>query len=103
MLDILDFPNCCTMKVLSGFGGSTVAGRRTRDRQATQEQIREDLVTYQERLRVQGMAMAICTTNNEQVDANRALIAEGFAHSKWAIKGNHSETRVRLWYKRLNT
>ena len=100
-LRVRDFPVCCTMKVITGFGGTQVAGMHTRDVVHTEAEMLEDLerIIREQRGR---MAILTATTNDEQTDANNALREAGFAHSRWAEKESHPETRVRLWYKRLN-
>lgn len=101
-LMVRDFPVCCTMKILTGFGGTRVAGRHTHGVNMSRAEMDADLGRIITEQRDRGMAVLSATTNDEQTDANAALRAAGFAHSRWASKGNHPETRVRLWYKRLN-
>lgn len=102
MLDVFDMPNCCTMKVLSGFGQSAHGGLHSRNRQTTEDGIVRDIEEQITLRRQQGMAMLLATTTDEQENANRALRRCGFAHSRFAEKTRHPRTRVRLWYLRLN-
>ncbi len=102
MLDLHPFPVCCTMQVITGFGGTEVAGAHTRGREATVDQLVTDLEQCCHTALDRGMAIVTATTNDQQTNANSALRQAGFAHSRWAAKTQHPETTVRIWYKRLN-
>jgi hypothetical protein len=102
-IDVRPFPNCCTMAVLTGFGGSAHGGAHSREREHTQEELVGFINTACTEQRDLGMAILTATTSDDQTLAVAALREAGFAHSRWAEKINHRDTRVRVWYKRLNT
>jgi len=93
-----DFPRCCTMKILHEFGDSGT----TPGDSLTEDQIVEQVTALVNQARVDGNAFVTATTNDRQETANRALNRLGFAHSRFGSKSRHPETRVRLWYLRLN-
>lgn len=90
-----NFPNCCTMKILSDLGGTAISDFGNKD--YSTEDIKIELLG---RIKndSRGMACFVVATNNEQKNANRALKELGFKHSKWMSKDNHPETKVRLWW-----
>lgn len=102
MLELRDFPNCCTMQVIVGFGGTDVAGARLATNPSDRAELATQIETLCTQARRSGKAIVHATTNNEQTEAVAALRESGFAHSRWAEKTQHPETTVRSWYKRLN-
>ena len=103
MLELVEFPNCCTMKVIVGFGGTEIAGRRLRDNDTTEEDLLQEVNGLVDLARRRGNAIVLATINNEQEQARRVLAQAGFGgRSRWANKDTHPETTVRLYYKRLN-
>jgi hypothetical protein len=102
MLDVREVPNCCTMKILTGFGGSAHGGLHSRDREYTRPDLVAELIEKCDELRERGMAIVMATTSSDQEIAIASLREAGFAHSKWASKTTHRETQIRVWYKRLN-
>lgn len=101
-----DVPGCCTAKMMVGLGPSTTAGARARAANAQNDNsvagLRRDIEQLVTRARDEGNAIIMATTTDQQMDGVEALKQCGFARSRWAEKSRHSETRVRLWYKRLN-
>lgn len=97
-LRLSDFPRCCTTKILHEFGDSGT----TPGESLTEDQIVEQATALINQARADGNAIITATTNDSQQTAVRALNRLGFAHSKWASKTRHPETRVRVWYLRLN-
>ncbi len=90
------FPNCCTATVLYDFGGTHISGL---DRQPTNE---NDLRTWiQERMRYATGSGRLYTaiTNSDQKVAAKVLRGLGFSCTKWMSKQQHSETKMRLWWK----
>ena len=95
------FPNCCTALVLVGFGQTDTADWEIRpDSELSAEDIKAELGEKLNTMR--GKAMVTCITNNEQVNANKALEECGFLSSDWMSKEQHPETRVKLWWFPIN-
>ena len=102
MVAVVAMPNCCTMRVLTGFGQSAHGGLHSRDAEYTQPELVIEIREKCEEERLRGMAVLTATTSDDQEVAIASLREAGFAHSRWAEKTNHPDTRVRIWYKRLN-
>jgi len=89
------FPNCCTARILSDLGGTSLsAGRRA--------PIDEDEIKAWIQQRMQYISRGhvfVVITNSEQDAANKVLRELGFSHSKWMSKAQHRETKMRLWWK----
>lgn len=89
------FPNCCTARILSDFGGTPVTGGQ---RVAASED--EVMMWIQQRMNAVGRGQVfIVMTNSDQDVANKVLRQLGFSHSKWMKKAQHPQTRMRLWWK----
>ncbi len=95
----LDFPYCCTAKIVADLGESDIAagGNQEVTKKEVNDYLRKTEVSY----RAYGFAVLVVTTNNEQAVANKILKERGYFHSKWMSKSNHPETKVRLWHKPL--
>lgn len=106
MPTIHNVPGCCTALMMVGLGPTDTAGIRARTANAQNDNTVDGLVVginqHIENARHNGFAILMATTTNQQLAGIEALRRCGFAHSKWAEKTRHPETRVRLWYKRLN-
>lgn len=98
------YPNCCTAKVLVGFGQTTTADFEIRPEGnlLTVEQIKAQLGQSLNIQRMEGRAMVSCVTNDKQINANIALEECGFQSSDWMSKQNHPETKIKLWWFPLN-
>lgn len=96
----LDFPHCCTAKIIVDFGESAVAAGGNRP--VTVDEITKYLQKTITSYKGYGYAMLVATTNTQQKSANKALANAGFEHTTWMKKTAHPETRVRLWWKQLN-
>ena len=96
-----DFPYCCTGNIICGLGESRVAegGTYHLSKQELKHWI-ENTVASRKRA---GEAFIAVTTNNEQRVANSVLLELGFSHSPWMTKERHPETKVRIWWKHLNS
>jgi RNase P/RNase MRP subunit POP5 len=98
------------MKMIVGLGSSRTADANARagtlDAQGhdttTEAGLTRAINELVERARREGNAIVMASTNSQQELAVQVLRASGFARSRWAEKSRHPETRVRLWYKRLN-
>lgn len=99
-MESLDFPSCCTVRILRGFG-DVIEADKLITHSSSKEQIRRELQEYC-RSSKKVYAMLVVVTNNKQREANAVLLEEGFKHSKWATKDKHPNTKVRLWWKCLN-
>lgn len=102
-MQIKAYPNCCTTKVLVGFGETDTSDWEIRpDNAYTVEDIKKSLGKVLNLKRSRGMATVSCITNNEQLAANQALEECGFLSSDWMSKSNHPETMIKLWWFPLN-
>jgi hypothetical protein len=89
------FPNCCTAKILSDFGGTNLSA-------GNQAPTSEDGMRAWVQQRMQYVSRGhvfVVITNSAQDVANRVLRELGFSHSKWMSKAQHSESKMRLWWK----
>lgn len=100
-MHLIDFGGCCTAKILIGLG-QTENAEYMPESELSVEQIKSFIGRQLNNQRVYGMAVLTVTTNNEQVNANAALLECGFEHSIWMSKGQHPETKLRLWWFPLN-
>jgi len=97
-IGVAPFPQCCTARVIHSFGGTHTAIVTDRvPKESIIRAIKRKISHYEEH----GIAMLVATTNDEQVEANKALRELGFSHSPWMEKEEHFETRVRLWWKHI--
>jgi hypothetical protein len=99
----LEFPGCCTAKVLTGFGETNTAEFEYRPSlRQDRDDIELQLVLHCAELKEIGMGIATAMTNSDQVEANAALEAHGWESSKWCTKGQHSDRKLKLWFKCLD-
>ena len=89
------FPNCCTARILSDFGGTNLSAG---DRAPTDEDELKTWIHHRMQYTSRGH-MFVVITNSKQNVANRVLRELGFSHSKWMSKAQHSESKMRLWWK----
>lgn len=93
-----DFPYCCTMKILAGFGQSAVA-------EGGCVEISEEIIQAfidKEISNNQHLAALVVTTNDEQTIVNKVLVSRGFKKTEWMEKPQHFDTKVRLWWLPLH-
>jgi len=91
----VEFPGCCTAIICHDFGGTPLAaGRKSAVAKA---KIKEWL--KEERHLTLGRRCLVVMTNNQQTAANSVLLELGFKHSAWMSKSQHSESKIRLWWK----
>lgn len=103
-MQIKPYPNCCTAKVVVGFGQTETADWEIRP-EGDGLSVEEIKAQLGEKLNSYGMAhLAIlsCITNDQQVNANQALEEVGFLSSDWMSKKAHPETQVKLWWFPIN-
>ena len=89
------FPNCCTARILSDFGGTRLSAG---DREPTNEDEMRAWVQQRMSYAARGQVFVIIT-NSAQDIANKVLRELGFSHSKWMSKAQHRETKMRVWWK----
>lgn len=96
-MQTLEFPHCCTAKLIVDFGESSIAegGNGLYSLEQIEEYLEKQLHSWYNK----SLALFTVITNNEQKVANKALRNLGFNHSKWISKEIHPETKVRLWWK----
>jgi hypothetical protein len=95
---VFGFPGCCTAKILTGFGQTETAeyAFRPENPEPSVEELKKE---FGSRLNAYtGGAMFVVITNDEQVNANKALQECGFHSSYWMSKNNHPDTKVKLWW-----
>lgn len=108
-MEVVDFEGCCTAKIVTGFGQTKTAEYEYRPTDNPYHEVGElpvgeieGQLRYLERIhRANGDAVLTAITNNEQVNANKALSNRGWKFSGWMKKTQHPETQVCLWYKPL--
>ena len=101
-MHIVDYPGCCTAKVITGFGGTSTAEYGYRPiGTLTQTEVEEALKSRCKQYKERGHAIITATTNDDQVVANKALEAQGWESSKWCTKGAHGNKKLKLWFKCL--
>lgn len=99
-MQLKNYPNCCTAKVLVGFGQTDTADYEIRPagNEMSVEVIKSRLGDRLNTCKNSGYAMLTCITNDQQVNANKALEECGFESSDWMEKDAHPETKVKLWW-----
>jgi hypothetical protein len=102
-MELIGFTGCCTAQVIAGFGQTVNGDWEFRpDEVLSTSQIKAGLGILLNRARRSGQAVVTVTTNDKQVNANKALNEVGFESSIWMSKTQHPETRLRLWWFPLN-
>jgi hypothetical protein len=108
-MEVVEFEGCCTAKIVTGFGQTETAEYEYRPTdnpyleagELPVNAIEGKLRSLERRRRARGDAVLTAITNNEQVNANEALLNQGWQHSGWMSKTQHPNTKVRLWFKPL--
>lgn len=91
----VNFPGCCTAKVLHNLGGTPLAAGRKSN--WPEEKLKAWLMVKIRNYR--GRSCLVVTTNDQQTTVNKVLKELGFEHSAWMSKTQHSESKLRLWWK----
>ncbi len=95
----VDFPACCTAKIVTEFGESDYAEGGPLE--PIKEAVNAYLKIAELNTRLSGLAVVVVTTNNEQSVTNKVLRERGYKHSKWMKKRQHPATKIRIWHKPL--
>lgn len=95
------FPECCTAKVVAGFGETSTASINNR-MQTTEEDLITQLRSIERYSRSTGNAVVVVTLNSDQKLGDKVLRSSGYKHSKWMSKTSHSNKKLRVYYKALN-
>lgn len=95
---VKDFPNCCTLSVIVGLGGSSDANVG-RFQDYSERHLHDELESKEIRIANEGHSAAVVTTTTEQKAANKVLRERGYRHSAWMSKELHPETKLRIWWK----
>ena len=100
-----NFPNCCTAKVLVGFGQTNTADLciRPTGNELPVEEIKREIESKLRNISRQGYGVLTCITNDQQLNGNQALEEMGFKSSGWMSKGAHPETKIKLWWYAVDT
>lgn len=102
-MQLVDFPGCCTAKIITGFGGTDTAEHRYRPAVPfTENTLFTALTELLERAHRQGQAMVFATTNTAQELPNKVLPRIGFQKVEESKKTNHAEYGLIGWVFRLN-
>lgn len=103
-MQVKNYPNCCTAKVIVGFGQTNTADHEIRpvNNELSVGEIKRLIDERLNSYSIQQMATLTCITNDQQVNANKALEELGFYSSDWMSKKQHSETKVKLWWFPIN-
>lgn len=89
------FPGCCTARVLHDLGGTSLSmGKKDDWPEAKLKAWLESKVKTHK-----GDNCLVVITNNKQTVANKILKDLGFGSSGWMSKSQHSESRIKLWWK----
>jgi hypothetical protein len=92
-----DIANCCGARVIYGFGnGENVSYRGGQPN--TYKGHKKELIKKLQGLKASGINIAIAFTNDDQVSGEEALEDCGFKSTSH-MKGNHHETKIKLWWK----
>lgn len=100
---IVEFPGCCTAKIIMGFGGTETASWEIRPKgnMTIEDELRKFLTT--EIKRYKNYATFVATTVTEQVTANKVLKEMGFVPSEPMAKNSHANTQLIVWHCALKT
>lgn len=102
-MELLNFPGCCTARVLVGFGGTDMASyHRFSKGDDSDEQMFKEIMEHLLTAHRTGMAIVFATTNSQQEQANRVLPQAGFKKTDTAAKENHQEFTLTGWVYTLN-
>lgn len=97
----VDFPHCCTAKIIYGFGGTTTADVNAYQI-ATKEELNLQIEAKERYAKTTGNAVVIITLNSAQKIGDKVLRSRGYKHSKWMSKSAHPKVKLRVYYKALN-
>lgn len=92
-LQVNDFRNCCTAKIIYGFDGSSAAGHGNRA-QPKKEELSEALKEKMEYVSRTGQGIAVAMITSEQVVAKEVLESMGWKLATESNKNNHSDTTL---------
>lgn len=98
MVEQTMFPRCCTGILVSNFGGYAADVTRERDSDVTRAALQKAIATG----KVSGDAFVCVTSNNRQRKLNKILRELGFVSTPWMGKRKHVDTKVRIWWYRIN-
>lgn len=95
------FPECCTAKVIAGFGETGTASINTYQ-DTTEEELNTQLNSMENYSKDCGNAVVVITLNSDQKTGDKVLRSRGYKHSKWMSKTQHPLQKLRVYYKALN-
>lgn len=93
-LHINDVPNCCTAKLIYGFGGS---GTVNHDRMEPKETTAKQLKDLMEQATRDGNGILTAYVTTRQTQAIEILESMGWTLSSESEKGRHTETKLRCY------
>lgn len=105
MIKIEMFPACCTGVLMSAFGGYAAVGGVEYDqdgREQPEQVIHRTVSATIQNAAFNGDAFVCVTSNNKQVRLNKILRELGFESTPWMSKKKHVNTKVRIWWYRIN-
>ncbi len=92
-LQVNEFRNCCTAKIIYGFDGSSAAAHGNRA-QPNKEELSEALKEKMEYVSRTGQGIAVAMITSEQVVAKEVLESMGWKLATESNKNNHSDTTL---------
>src|SRR5688572_7990772 len=103
MPNYLNFPGCCTAKVLAGFGQERTAEYAYRPNgpninEISEEDLIKDLNKHIRSAKYQGEGLLTAITTQNQKIANKVLRQFGFKSSRFTSKKTHNDTYIKIWY-----
>jgi hypothetical protein len=101
MLLTKPYPGCCTARIISGFGG-TMTAEINRLATPSYDLLHKEISYQQRYLKGAGFAVVSATLNSDQKVADKVLRDLGWKYSRWITKRNHSDKKLRIYYKDLS-
>lgn len=100
MPHLVDFPGCCTAKIVTGFGQTGYGERRYAPLRPLSV---DDILTFlEDRVRMLrragNIALLYATTNSEQTIAEEALKKFGFVPTEAVSKNQHMDVKLTGWH-----
>ena len=74
-LSVHPFTGCCTIKIITGFGGATVVGNTARQETMSNDQIEQQLNNIIEQQRAAGMAILTAAINSNTLSSHYLTVA----------------------------
>ena len=101
------FPSCCSAQILIGMGPSDTADYEARDSydRSSDKGMAQQFLNQMNHAKRIGNGSLVVMINSDQQQANRVLNKLkpfGWSCSKWMTKLKHRNTKLRLWYFKVD-